>query len=168
MNINFKGGYFNLSFFLPNQNYSGPWTNASESLDWLDFVHGLLGLCRWTMSSPPGLPGLCLECVHGQCPDCPLSPWPLSMDSLDFVSGHCPVQLVSLDFVHELTGLFPECPWTLSRFPWTPWTFNRWVRVELDLNTTSIKRPRVLRDHLQILPRVSSITLTCIKRPTCL
>ena len=33
-----------------------------------------------------------------------------------------------------------------------------------DLKITSIKRPLVLRDHLQILSRVITIILTCIKR----
>ena len=37
--------------------------------------------------------------------------------------------------------------------------------VEPDLKTTCIKRPSVLRDDLQILPRVITISLTCIKRP---
>ena len=38
-------------------------------------------------------------------------------------------------------------------------------RVKPDLKTTSIKRPPVLRDHIQILPRVITIILICIKRP---
>ena len=37
--------------------------------------------------------------------------------------------------------------------------------VKPDLKTTSIKRPPVLRDHFQILPRVITVILTCIKRP---
>ena len=37
--------------------------------------------------------------------------------------------------------------------------------VKFDLKTIFIKRPPVLRDHLQVLPRFTTITLTCIKRP---
>ena len=37
--------------------------------------------------------------------------------------------------------------------------------VKPDIKTTSIKRPLVLRDHLQVLPRLNTITLTCIDRP---
>ena len=116
-------------------------------MDNVQSVHGLSGHCPWTLSSPPGSPGLCPGCpwsmsrlssesmdnvywVHGQCP---LNPW------------HCPVWLMSLDFVHRLTGLCPECPWTLSRLstestvnthwvhgqcpgsPLSPWTFYRWI-----------------------------------------
>ena len=40
----------------------------------------------------------------------------------------------------------------------------QWSTVKPDLKTTSINRPPVLRDHFQILPRVISIILTCIKR----
>ena len=106
MNINFKGGYFNFNFF-----------NQIR----LDFVQWVQGQCpvspwtQWTLSSPPGLPGLC-------------SVW-----------------LVSLDFVDGLTGLCPDYPWTLFRLstesmvnvhwvhgqcpgsPLSLWTFYRWA-----------------------------------------
>ena len=66
-----------------------------------------------------------------------------SMDNVHWIHGHCPVWLVSLDFVHGLTGLCPEYPWALSRLstesmvnvhwvhrqcpgsPLRPWTFYR-------------------------------------------
>ena len=85
-NINFKGDYFNFKFFLPNQNYSGPWTKSSESMDKIDSVHGLPGLSPWTLSS--------LQ---------------VSMDKVQ--TGHRPTALTGLC---PWTRLFPECPWTLS------------------------------------------------------
>ena len=65
-------------------------------------------------------------------------PWIMStesMDSVHWVHGHCPVWLVSLDFVHGLTGQCPLSPWTMSTetmdsvhsvtglFPWVFPTF---------------------------------------------
>ena len=93
-------------FLLPNQNYIGTWTKSNEYMDKVQSVHRLHGLCPWTLSSPPELPGhfpvstKSLDFVH---------------ELLDFVPGHCPVRLISLGYVHGLTGLFPECHWTLSR-----------------------------------------------------
>ena len=47
------------------------------------------------------------------------------------------------------------------KFPWNGDSYT----VKPDLKTTSIKRPPLLRIHFQILPRVITIILTCIKRP---
>ena len=79
-------------------------------MDSVQSVHGLSGLCPWTLSSLPGFPG--------HCPGCPWTMFRLSTESKDsvhWIDGHCPVWLVSVDFVDGLTGLCLECPWTLSR-----------------------------------------------------
>ena len=110
-------------------------------MDNVQSVHGLSGHCLVHLDSLAFVQG-----VHGQCPDCPLSPWTMSTESMEnvhWIHGHCPVWLVSLDFVHRLTGLCPEYPWTLSRLstesmvnvhwvygqcpgnPLSPWTFYR-------------------------------------------
>ena len=131
MNINFKGGDFNFKFF--NQ----------IRLDFVQWVHGQWPdspWTEWTLSSLPGLAGL--------CPGCPWTMSRLSTESMDnvhWIHEHCPVWLVSLDFVYGLTGICSEYPWTLSRLstesmvnvhwvhgqcprsPLSPWTFYRWV-----------------------------------------
>ena len=91
-------------------------------MDNVQSFHGLSGLCPWIVSSPPGLPGFCVQGVHRQCPDCPLtesmdivqsgwSHWTLSMDSLDFVQsihGHCPDCLLSPWWMS--TRVHGQCP----------------------------------------------------------
>ena len=73
-----------------------------------------------------------------------MSPYTMSsnsMDSVHWIHGYCPVWLILLNFVHGLSGLCPEYPWTLSRLstesmvnvhsgqcpgsPLSPWTFYR-------------------------------------------
>ena len=108
MNINFKGSYFNFKFLTESD-----WTLSNESMDNVQSVHGLSGHCPVRLDSLAFVQG-----VHGRCPDCPLSPWTMSTESMDnvhWIHGHCPVWLVSLDFVHGFTRPCPEYPWTLSR-----------------------------------------------------
>ena len=115
MNINLKGGYFNVFVF-----------NKIR----LDFVHGQCPVSPWTQWT------LSMDIVqHPGCPWTMSSLFTESMDNVHWIHGHCPVWLVSLDFVHGLTGLCPECPWTLSRLYWvhgqcpgsplSPWTSYR-------------------------------------------
>ena len=71
--------------------------------------------------------------------------------------------LIRRRVIRGLSGKFVDTPWFhcfLYIFR-TSFTYT----VKLDLKTTSIKRPPVLLDHFQILPRVITISLTCIKRP---
>ena len=161
MNIYLKEGYLNYVF--SSLNYSSPRI-------WVP------GLC-------PGSPWLWLDCLwtswflSGHCPvhldyldifqsfpgyfqDCPLtalSPWTLSLESLDFVHEYCLVCLepwtpwtfsrVSLDIFKTVHWLHWVPPWTLSLEsldfvheycpvclePWTSWTFSR---VTLDIVLT--------------------------------
>ena len=70
---------------------------SSQSMDPVDFVCGHCPVCLDFVQG-----------VHGQCPDCPLSPWTMSTESINnvhWIHGHCPVWLVSMGFVHGLTGL---------------------------------------------------------------
>ena len=138
MNINFKRGYFYFIFLTKSD-----WTLSSESMDNVQSVHGLSGHCPWTLSSPPGLPGLCPGCqwtmsrlstesmdnvhwVHGQCP---LNPWTLS--SLAGLTGLCPwthwtlsrISMDTVQTVHWDHGKCPLSPWTMSRML-TKWFWN--------------------------------------------
>ena len=81
-----------------------------ESMDNVQSIHGLSGLCQWTLSSPPGLPGLC--------------PWTmsrLSTESMDIVQSgwsHWTLSRVSIDVVqtvHWVHGKCPLSPRTMSR-----------------------------------------------------
>ena len=117
MNINFKGGYFNFSFF--NQ----------IRLDKVQWVHGqcpvsLSGLCLWTLSSLPcpwtmsRLSTKSMDNVHYIHGQYPLNPWTLS--SLAGLTRLCPWNLfrVSMDIVqtiHWAHGKCPLSPWTISR-----------------------------------------------------
>ena len=104
MNINFKGVYFLITKsdqWVHGQCPVSPWT-------------------QWTLSSPPGSPGL--------CPGCPWSMSRLSSESMDNVhwihdivqSGRChwTLSIDSLDFVqtvHWVHGKYPLSPWTMSK-----------------------------------------------------
>ena len=112
MDINFKGGYFNFSYFVQS-------------------VHGLSGHCPWTLSSPPGF-----------CPGCPWTMSRLSTESMNnvhWVHGQCPLNPWTLSSLAGLTGLCPWTHWTLSRVsmdivqtvhwvhgkcPLSPWTMS--------------------------------------------
>ena len=89
--------------------------------------------------------------VHGQCPDCPLSPWTMStewMDNVHWIHGHCPVWLVSLDFVHGLTGLCPQYPWTLSRLSTESMVNVHWVHGQCPgspLSSWTFYRPEMIK-----------------------
>ena len=88
MNINFKAGCFNFNVFFTKSN----WTKSSESMDNVQWVHGLSGLCLWILPSPPGLVWTMsrlstesMDNVHWIKSG--WSHWTLSMDSLDFVQS---------------------------------------------------------------------------------
>ena len=87
--LNFKGGYINFIFCNQIRLDKNQWRTVQS-------VHRLPGDCPWTLSSPPGLSGL--------CPGCPWTMSRMSTQSMDIVQ-----------FGWSHFGLCPECPWTLSR-----------------------------------------------------
>ena len=111
MNINFKGGYFNFIFFNRSD-----WTRSSESMDNVQSVHGLSGLCgHWPV---------CLDFVqgvHGQCPDYPLSPWTMSTESMDIVQSGWSHWTLSMVNVH---GQYPGSMDFLQMGRWGLESFN--------------------------------------------
>ena len=94
-------------------------------MDKVQSVHGLPGLCPWTLSRSldsfqSAWTPWTLSNVHGQSPDCPSSPWTLSMVSLNFVHGLTGLFPVSLDIVQTVHWVHGKSP--LSS--WTPWTLS--------------------------------------------
>ena len=122
MNINFKGGYFNFNILSKSD-----WTLSSQSMDNVQSVHGLSGHCPVHLDFIQG--------VHGQCPDCPLSPWTMSTESMDIVQSgwsHWTLSMDSLDFVQSIHRYCPDCP--LS-----PWTMSRESTESMDFLQTGIQ-----------------------------
>ena len=135
----------------------------SELQQSLDFIHGLPGLCSWTLSSQAGLPG--------HFPEFPWTLSGLSTESLDFVHGlpgHCPVPLDSLDFVWSVHWV----PWTLSsphglpgHFPEFPWTLSGLSTESLDSQDIVYGHCSVLLDSLDIFQSFPGHCLVCPLNP---
>ena len=146
MNINFKGGYFNFNFLTKSD-----WTLSSQSMDNVQSVHGLSGHCPVRLDF--------VQCVHGQCPDCPLSAWTMfteCMDNVHWVHGQCPLNPWTLSSLACLTGLCPWTHWTLSRVsmdivqtvhwvhgkcPLSPWTMSSKSTESMDFLQTGTETP---------------------------
>ena len=114
MNINFKGGSLTSNFLTKSD-----CTLSSESMDNVQSVHGLSGHCPCTLSSLPGLPGLCSGC-----------PWTRSRgttESMGFLQTGCELQYpwkpeFWSDLLKNLMQLFPHPMMHQIKFDqdWTP------------------------------------------------